>query len=223
MIGAIIGAIGSVASSAVGGAVAAKRRREEQRALEEERQRNKAWYERRYNEDATQRADAQRALTRLREQIQANNRAAQGRQAVMGGTEESVVATQQANAGAMADATSKIVADAETRKDKIEETYLTNDSSIAAQQRAVKEQQAQDITAATTQAIGAAAQLGAAISSKTPEVTGGNTTVKEDPAKTLNAEESRVLKESAKPYYEKEAEKTKGTYYKPWTGNAWPS
>ena len=90
------------------------------RNVEAQRQKNQDWYDRRYNEDATQRADAQRILTQTEESIKQRNKAAAGSAAVMGGTDESVAAAKEANNKALADATSQIAADAEARKDNIE-------------------------------------------------------------------------------------------------------
>jgi len=98
--------------------------------LESQKQANQDWYDRRYNEDATQRADAQRILTKTEEMIKNRNRQAAGAQAVMGGTEESVAAAKAANNQALADATSQIAVNAEARKDQIEQTYQQKDAQL---------------------------------------------------------------------------------------------
>lgn len=87
---------------------------------------NQSWYDRRYNEDSTQRADAQRILTLMNENIKNRNKAAAGTAAVMGGTEESLAATKAANAQAMSDAASRIAVAGEARKDDIEQQYMQN-------------------------------------------------------------------------------------------------
>lgn len=46
--------------------------------LGEQRRKNQDWYDRRYNEDATQRADAQAMLTRTAEAIRQRNLASAG-------------------------------------------------------------------------------------------------------------------------------------------------
>ena len=48
----------------------------------------------------------------------------------MGGTDESVAATKEANSKALADATSQIAAQADARKDNIEATYMQNDNAL---------------------------------------------------------------------------------------------
>lgn len=98
--------------------------------LQAQKKANQDWYDRRYNEDATQRADAQRILTMTEESIKNRNRQAAGAQAVMGGTEESVAAAKAANNQALADATSQIAVNADARKDQIEQTYQQKDAQI---------------------------------------------------------------------------------------------
>lgn len=123
MIGSIIGGALSVGGSIVGGILGASQARNLKRKLEREEEKNETWYNRRYNEDATQRADAQRMLTRITNEIKQRNKAMAGRSAVMGG-DDGVVAREKAlNAQALADATSNIVALGEARKDTIESQY----------------------------------------------------------------------------------------------------
>jgi len=93
LIGAAIGAAGSI----FGGIAASKAMRKMKANVEAQKKNNQDWFDRRYNEDATQRADAQRILTMTEESIKNRNKAAAGAQAVMGGTEESVAATKAAN------------------------------------------------------------------------------------------------------------------------------
>lgn len=126
LIGGAVGAIGSI----FGGISASKAMKKVKNNLEEQQANNQAWYDRRYNEDATQRADAQRILSMTEEAIKNRNRQAAGIQAVTGGTEESVAATKAANAKAMADAASQIAAAGDRRKDRIEEQYQRRDAAL---------------------------------------------------------------------------------------------
>jgi hypothetical protein len=98
--------------------------------LETQQKENQNWYDQRYNEDATQRADAQRILTMTNENIRQRNQQAAGAQAVMGGTEESVAATKAANNQALAEATSQIAVNGERRKDQIESQYMQTKSDL---------------------------------------------------------------------------------------------
>lgn len=130
LIGSIAGGALGAAGSIFGGISASKAMRRVKKNLQAQKEANQNWYDRRYNEDATQRADAQRILTQTEESIRNRNRQAAGAQAVMGGTDESTAAAKAANAQALADATSQIAAGAENRKDQIEQTYQQRDSQI---------------------------------------------------------------------------------------------
>lgn len=130
MIGSLIGAGVQIAGSIIGGISAHRKARRAKAIAQSEKDENEDWYNRRYNEDATQRGDAQRMLTKTEEAIRNRNRGAAGAQAVIGGTEESVAATKQANAQALADATSQIVANADSRKDSIESQYRNSKSQL---------------------------------------------------------------------------------------------
>lgn len=109
-----------------------------------EKQRNEAWYNRRYNEDPIQRAAAEAVLTRLGEDVRDNNRRLAGAQAVMGGTDESVAAAKAAGGKVIADAASQIAAANEARRDRIEDQYRLKDSELAQRLRNMDFQQAQD-------------------------------------------------------------------------------
>lgn len=135
MIGSLVGAGLSAVGSIFGGISASKAMKKVKKNLQAQKQANQDWYDRRYNEDATQRADAQRILTMTEESIKNRNRQAAGAQAVMGGTEESVAATKAANNQALADATSQIAVNAEARKDQIEQTYQQKDAQIGKPRR----------------------------------------------------------------------------------------
>lgn len=138
------------AGSIFGGLSSAHAMREVKRNLQTQQQQNQDWFDRRYNEDATQRADAQRLLTMTEESIRNRNLQAAGAQAVMGGTEESVAAAKAANNEALADTTSRIAAQADARKDKIEQTYQQRNDELNQQLNNLTLQQAHN----TQQAIG---------------------------------------------------------------------
>ncbi|MBQ6955934.1 MAG: hypothetical protein IJP80_04895 [Bacteroidales bacterium] len=107
--------------------------------INQEESRLQNWYDRNYNADTTQRADAQSLLNYTAEQIKKRNKAAAGTQAVMGGTEESVAAEKQANSSAMAETASRIAAAGASRKDNIDKTYLQGMQGIANQRLGQKD------------------------------------------------------------------------------------
>ena len=155
LIGSAIGAVGSI----FGGISASRAMKRAKRNVEAQRKKNQDWYDRRYNEDATQRADAQRILTQTEESIKQRNRAAAGSAAVMGGTDESVAAAKAANNDALADATAQIAANADARKDSIEATYLENDNKFVEQLNAIEQGKAQAVSQAVQGVANAAASM----------------------------------------------------------------
>ena len=159
LIGSIAGGALGAAGSIFGGIMASKAMRRVKKNLQAQKEANQNWYDRRYNEDATQRADAQRILTQTEESIRNRNRQAAGAQAVMGGTDESTAAAKAANAQALADATSQIAAGAENRKDQIEQTYQQRDSQINEALNNLEMNKAQAIS----QAVQGVAKAGAGI------------------------------------------------------------
>ena len=159
MIGSLIGAGISVAGSIFGGLKASEAMQEAKKNIETRKKENQAWYDRRYNEDVTQRADAQRILTKTGEEIKNRNREVAGMQAVTGGSTESVIAAKAANNQALAEATSRIAAAGDARKDRIEETYLKNKAGYDDALANMEVNRAHAIT----QAIGGVSKAGADI------------------------------------------------------------
>lgn len=130
IIGSSIGGALGIGASIFGGISASKAMKKVKNNLENQMRENQDYYDRRYNEVATQRADAQRILTITNDNIRQRNQAAAGTQAVMGGTEESVAAAKAANNQALAEATSQIAVAGERRKDRIESQYLNTKSEL---------------------------------------------------------------------------------------------
>lgn len=129
-IGSIIGGALNLGSSIFSGISASKAMKRAKQNTKDQIKKNQDRYDRRYNEDATQRADAQRILTMTEESIKKRNKGAAGSAAVMGGTDESVAAAKEVNNQALADATSMIAAKAADRKDQIEQQYLSRDAEL---------------------------------------------------------------------------------------------
>ena len=163
MIGALIGAGLGLASSIAGGIANRNARRKQEQMLAQQQRENQAWYDRRYNEDPTKRADTVRLLTQMQEQIKNRNRAAKGRQAVMGGTEDSTTAVKDANNKALADTTSQIVAANEARKDAIEQQYQRNKRSIQGQQMQMEAEKSSDTANVVAGVAGTAANIAATL------------------------------------------------------------
>ena len=173
MIGALIGAGLGLASSIAGGIANRKARKKQEQMLAQQQRDNQAWYDRKYNEDPTKRADTVRLLTQMQEQIKNRNRAAKGRQAVMGGTEDSTTAVKEANNKTLADTTSQIIAANEARKDAIEQQYQQNKRSIQGQQMQMEAEKSADTANVASGVAGTAANIAATLDSgggiKTPK------------------------------------------------------
>lgn len=165
MLGALIGAGLGLASSIAGGVANRKARKKQEQMIAQQQRENQAWYDRKYNEDPTKRADTVRLLTQMQEQIKNRNMAAKGRQAVMGGTEDSTTAVKEANNKTLADTTSQIVAANDSRKDNIEQQYMNRKNQLQNQQMGVDAEKAADTANAVAGVAGTAANIAATIDS----------------------------------------------------------
>ena len=155
VLGGIIAGAAAIGSSIYGGISSARQARKQKKYIKEQRKKNQDWYDRRYNEDATQRADAQALLARTEEMIRNRSKNAQGTAAVTGGTDESVAATKAANNEALANVAGRIAANADARKDQIEQRYHDKDDAYAGQLVGISAQQANN-TAQAVQGVGSA-------------------------------------------------------------------
>lgn len=165
MLGALIGAGLGLASSIAGGIANRKARRKQEQMIARQQRENQAWYDRTYNADPTKRADTVRLLTQMQEQIKNRNKAAKGRQAVMGGTDDSTTAVKEANNKTLADTTSQIVAANDARKDSIEQQYMNRKNQLQNQQMGMEAEKAADTANAVAGVAGTAANIAATIDS----------------------------------------------------------
>lgn len=165
MLGTLIGAGLGLASSIAGGIANRKARQKQKQMIAQQQKENQAWFDRKYNEDPTKRADTVRLLTQMQEQIKNRNKAAKGRQAVMGGTEDSTTAVKEANNKTLADTTSQIVAANDARKDNIENQYRARKSQLQGQQMSLEAEKAADTANAVAGVAGTAANIAAAVDS----------------------------------------------------------
>lgn len=161
ILGSAIGGALGIGASIFGGISASKAMKKVKRNIERQMKENQNWYDRRYNEDATQRADAQRILTMTNENIRQRNQAAAGSAAVMGSSEESIAAAKAANNQALADATSQIAVNGERRKDQIESQYMQTKQELNDKLNNLEQAKAQN----TAQAVQGVAQAGSAMAS----------------------------------------------------------
>lgn len=155
IIGGALGAAGAI----FGGISASKAMKRLKRDIEAQRKKNRDWYDQRYNEDATQRADAQRILTQTKESLKQRNKAASGTAAVMGGSNEAVAAIKDANNRVLADATSQIASAGEARKDAIEAQYQQNENEFDKQLNQLEQGKVQAIAGAVQGVAKAASEI----------------------------------------------------------------
>lgn len=156
MLGGIIGGTAGALGGIFGGISKNKMLKKQMAMIKEQKRENQDWYDRRYNEDATQRADAQAILTQTADMIRRRNQQSAGTQAVMGGTEESAAAAKEANAKALSDATSQIAVAGAQRKDQIEGQYRERQQQLDETLRQLQGQK-QDGFQMVSNAIGGAA------------------------------------------------------------------
>lgn len=145
----------SLASSFFGGSKAAKAQEEANRLLEQQKRENQAWFDRRYNEDYSQTAEAQNMIRMAKEAAEKQYRRAEGAAAVAGGTDESVAKAKEAGNQMVADAVANIAAQGTARKDAIEGQYRQADAALTQQQIAAQQGKAQAISGAAGQAASA--------------------------------------------------------------------
>ena len=165
MIGALIGAGLGLASSIAGGIANRNARKKQEQMIAQQQRENQAWYDRTYNADPTKRADTVRLLTQMQEQIKNRNKAAKGRQSVMGGTEDSTTAVKEANNKTLADTTSQIVAANDARKDNIEQQYMNRKNQLNNQQMGMEAEKAADTAIGVAGVAGTAANIAASLDS----------------------------------------------------------
>lgn len=156
MIGSIIGGAMKLGGSIFGGIKARREAKKQQKMLDAQKAENQAWYNRRYNEDGTQRADAQRLLTNTQDLLRRQTMAAQGANAVTGASTETVAAQKAANNQALASATSTIAAASDARKDNIEQQY----NALEDKQMQISRQKQNAITQAVQGVAGTADSIG---------------------------------------------------------------
>lgn len=156
MLGGIIGGTAGALGGIFGGISKNKMLKKQMAMIKEQKRENQDWYDRRYNEDSTQRADAQAILSQTADMIRRRNQQSAGTQAVMGGTEESAAAAKDANSKALSDATSQIAVAGAQRKDQIEGQYRERQQQLDETLRQLQGQK-QDGFQMVSNAIGGAA------------------------------------------------------------------
>lgn len=123
LIGGIISGAGQGVSSILGGAFSAAKMRKNQKIIDAQRNRSQAWYDREYNADFTQRADAQAALGKAREILDSRYKQAESQAAITGATPEVIAMQKQSGNNVLAGITSNIAARADAYKEQVRANY----------------------------------------------------------------------------------------------------
>lgn len=163
MIGDIIGGVGAIGGAIFGGISAARKAKEKKQIIQAEKADNENWYDRRYNEDYTKRADAQRILAATQQQLLDADRRAAAMQAVGGASTEDVAAQKAAAVNAVGQAAANMGVQSEARKDSIESQYQAKHDAITQQQLNQIEGERQAIGQATTAVSSAFGKLGSSL------------------------------------------------------------
>lgn len=198
MIGTLIGAGLGIAGSIFGGMKASRAAKKAKAYQEQKLRENQQWFDRRYNEDATQRADAQRMLTKTQELLRKRNQQAQGVQSVMGSSEESVANMQSAGNEALAETASRIAAQGEQRRDAVEQQYLQNKNAGLDQLANIEQGRAQATAQATAGVLSAAGGIASAGIGNTNSVLGSTTGVQMPKLSSLDIDSSTGFNTLAK-------------------------
>ena len=140
---AAIPAIISAAQSIYGAISEGGKRKQMAREQEKWQAENNAWYNKNYYGDYMQRADVQNVIRKMREETQAQNRADQNSQAVLGTTNEVAVANKERRNRAIADLYGNLSAQGQRWKDNIDQQYRSRRYGIQGLQYDVMGQQAQ--------------------------------------------------------------------------------
>lgn len=136
------------AGSVFGGINASQAMKNYKRNVQGQMAENEDIYQRDYNADATQKADAVRALTLTEDYIRKSNKAATGTNAVMGGNEANVAAQREANSMATAEAAARIAASGEAQKESAKRDYLNRKQNLQDQLNNIEVGKAQNISQA---------------------------------------------------------------------------
>ena len=192
-VAAAVGAGLGVLSSLYGGSKAAKEARKARRMLAEQEAKEKAWYERRYNQDYADTAAGQRLLTQARDFAKSNWKKAEGTNRVAGGTDARVAQAKEAGTKMVGDTISQIAANDTARKDAIDTKHLTNQANFTQQKMAIQNQKAANITDAAQNASNALIQAGALVDSAGAAAKAPKTTQTTPAIKTVTPQSPEVL------------------------------
>lgn len=140
-----------IGGAVMSGIAGAKAYRNQMKNLRKQERENQNWYDRRYNENATERADSVALNEQAKQHFAEAMAQHQGSAAVMGGTNAQLAAEKNAEAAGYAGIQAQRQQMADTRKDTIENKFMTNKTAIQDKMNALEAQRAQGIQQAASQ------------------------------------------------------------------------
>ena len=166
MLGQIIGGAMGLGSAVIGGITSAKANKKANQLVADQKAQNQAWYDRRYNEDLTQRSDAQQLLEHTRGMLNERTQRNAATSTVMGGTEEAVAMDKANTNQTVAEITSDLAANQSAYKDNIEAQYMNANANLTQQQIQSQLNKAQQGSNAMQQGLNSAAGVAGSIFDK---------------------------------------------------------
>ena len=160
-----IGAGVGLASSLIGGSQAARAARRAERRQREHEASERAWYNRRYNEDYVDTAAGQNLVRRAKEYAKEQWKKAAGAQAVAGGTAAQTQMAKDAGNKMVGDTIANIAATDQARKAQVDNMHRQAEQQFAQMDMQREQNHAQNITNAAQNASNAIMQAGAAVDS----------------------------------------------------------
>ena len=164
----------SIGGGLFGASKARKAARRERENLRQQRAASEAWYARNYHEDYLNSVEAQNALRRARDAWDDRMKAARGRQAVTGGTQEQILRAEEVGADAYGNMVGALAAQGAANKRAVDAQKLEIDKQQSLQESVIAnaEQQAgQNLVSNSISAGVGALQVGAGAFDKTETAT----------------------------------------------------
>jgi len=196
MIGALIGAGLSAVSSIAGNIAANKKKAEERALLREQLRDNRAlWNITKYS-DPTKKGDFIAGLTEVRKDLQNRAHAARGTQAIMGGTQDAVLASNEAGNDLTAKVYRDRIADYERYKQQAETQFSNTEAALKGQQRAALKEDAGNIANAVKQVGAVASNIANGLDSVQGKAqAAGDENTSDTPVDTGKATEDYLMKQ----------------------------
>ena len=171
LVSSLIGAAGALGSAIYGAIQSSRANNQARKLIQNQRDENRRWYDTKMNQDYTQRADVQRAITKQRELLDEQLKRANARKVVGGASDEAAALEKEAANKSVAEATADIAAAGANYKDQVEQQYRANDAALNQQQAQSYQNQAAQTAAAAGKAVNAGLGL---IGTDSPEINLGS-------------------------------------------------